>query len=61
MLYEWIRHMDFGYPESFGLFALLPLLIWWYVNNNNRQQARIKVSTIRSFTVRVRRSMFRCE
>ncbi len=59
MLYEWIRHMDFGYPESFGLFALLPLLIWWYVNNNNRQQARIKVSTIRSFTVRSWKNRFR--
>lgn len=59
MLYEWIRHMDFGYPESFGLFALLPLRIWWYVNNNNRQQARIKVSTIRSFTVRSWKNRFR--
>lgn len=59
MLYEWIRHMDFGYPESFGLFALLPLLIWWYVNNNNRQQARIKVSTVKAFTVRSWKNRFR--
>ena len=59
MLYEWIRHMDFGYPESFGLFALLPLLIWWYVNNNNVQQARIKVSTIRSFNERTWKNRFR--
>lgn len=59
MLYDWIRHMDFGYPESFGLFALLPLLIWWYVNNNNRQQARIKVSTVRAFNERTWKNRFR--
>lgn len=51
--------MDFGYPESFGLFALLPLLIWWYVNNNNRQQARIKVSTVRAFNERTWKNRFR--
>lgn len=59
MLYDWIRHMDFGYPESFGLFALLPLLIWWYVNNNNRQQARIMVSTVRAFNERTWKNRFR--
>jgi len=59
MLYEWIRHMDFGFPESFGLFALLPLLIWWYVTNHNRQQASVKVSTVRAFTVRSWKNRFR--
>ena len=59
MFYEWISDMDFGYPESFGLFALLPLLIWWYVNNNNRQQGRFKVSAVRSFTVRSWKNRFR--
>lgn len=59
MLYDWIRHMDFGFPESFGLFALLPLLVWWYVNNNNKQQARVKMSTVRAFTVRSWKNRFR--
>ena len=59
MLYEWIRHMDFGFPESFALLALLPLLIWWYISNNSRQQARVKVSTIRAFTVRSWKNRFR--
>ena len=59
MLYEWIRHMDFGFPESFALLALLPLLIWWYITNNSRQQARVKVSTIRAFTVRSWKNRFR--
>jgi Ca-activated chloride channel homolog len=59
MFYEWIRHMDFGFPESFALLALLPLLIWWYVSNNSRQQARVKVSTVRSFTVRSWKNRFR--
>lgn len=51
--------MDFGFPESFGLFALLPIMIWWYMTNNNRDQARIKVSTVRSFTVRSWKNRFR--
>ena len=51
--------MDFGFPESFALLALLPLLIWWYVSNNSRQQARVKVSTVRSFTVRSWKNRFR--
>ena len=59
MFYDWIRHMDFGFPESFGLLALLPILIWWYVSNNSRQQARVKVSTVRSFTVRSWKNRFR--
>ena len=59
MIYEWIRHMDFGFSESFGLFALLPIMIWWYMTNNNRDQARIKVSTVRSFTVRSWKNRFR--
>lgn len=50
MLYDWITNMDFAYPYMFGLFALLPLLIFWYVKRNNRQQSAITVSTTHAFT-----------
>lgn len=51
MLYDWIKNMDFAYPYLFGLFALLPLLIWWYAKKNSRQQATVTVSTGHAFTV----------
>ncbi|MBS1609054.1 MAG: VWA domain-containing protein [Bacteroidetes bacterium] len=51
MLYDWFRNIDFAWPWLFGLFALLPVLIWQYAKNNNKRQATIKVSTVHSFTV----------
>jgi Ca-activated chloride channel family protein len=50
MLYDWIKDLDFKYPMLFGLFALLPLLIWWYVKRYSRAQATIKTSTAYAFT-----------
>ncbi len=43
--------MHFVYPIFFGLFALLPLLIWWYVKKNDQQKATITVSTAHAFAV----------
>lgn len=43
--------MDFAYPYLFGLFGLLPLLVWWYAKKNNSQLATVKVSTGHAFTV----------
>jgi Ca-activated chloride channel family protein len=59
MLYEWLNDMDFAFPLAFGLFALLPLLIWWYIKKSNRQQAVITVSTTHAFTVSSLKSRFR--
>lgn len=59
MLYDYIKNMDFAYPVLFGLFALLPFLIWWYIKRSNRQQATIKISTVHSFTVSSWKSRFR--
>jgi Ca-activated chloride channel family protein len=49
MLYDWIRDMDFASPYAFGLFALLPLLVYWYMKKGNRQMAAVKVSTSHAF------------
>jgi Ca-activated chloride channel family protein len=51
MFYEWIRDMNFAHPLVFGLFALLPLMIWWYVKKQSRRQATINVSSANVFTV----------
>lgn len=51
--------MDFAYPIAFGLFALLPLLIWWYVKKHNKQQATFTVSTTHAFTVSSWKNRFR--
>jgi len=51
--------MDFAYPVAFGLFALLPVLIWWYVKKYGRNQPTIKVSTVHAFTVSSWKNRFR--
>lgn len=51
--------MDFAYPMAFGLFALLPFLIWWYVKKQSRQQATIKVSSAYAFNVLSWKNRFR--
>lgn len=50
MLYDWIKNLDFAYPQLLGLLALLPLLIGWYVKRYSRSQATIKTSSAYSFT-----------
>lgn len=51
--------MDFAYPKAFGLFALVPLLIWWYVKRYSRTLSTIKVSTAHAFTVSSWKNRFR--
>jgi Ca-activated chloride channel homolog len=51
MLYDWIRYMDFLWPENFMLFGLIPFMLWWYVKKTNNNQATMQVSTIQSFQV----------
>ena len=59
MLYDWLTHIDFAYPWLFGLFALLPLLIWQYVKKFSARQATFKVSTVHSFTATSWKTKFR--
>ncbi|MEQ1675288.1 MAG: VWA domain-containing protein [Chitinophagaceae bacterium] len=51
--------MDFAYPYSFGLFALLPLLIWWYIKKQDKQQATFTVSSAHAFNVSSWKNQFR--
>ncbi len=59
MLYDWFKHITFAYPLVFGLFILLPVLIWWYTKKSGRQRATIKVSSIYAFNVLSRKNKFR--
>lgn len=59
MIYNYIKNMDFAYPILFGLFALLPLLIWWYIKRYSGSQSTIKVSTAHAFTVSSWKNRFR--
>ena len=59
MLYDWIKDMDFAYPVLFGLFILLPFMVWWYIKKYNHIQATISVSSVHPFTVSSWKSRFR--
>jgi Ca-activated chloride channel homolog len=59
MLYNWFKHINFAYPLVFGLFILLPILIWWYIKKSDRQRATIKVSSIYAFNVSSRKNNLR--
>jgi len=59
MLYDYISNMEFAYPLAFGLFILVPLLIFLYLRNNKKKPAGIIVSTTRSFGVRTWKNRFR--
>ncbi len=59
MIYNWLKHTQFAYPLVFGLFALLPLLVWWYLSKHNKQQATIRVSSVNAFTVSSWKNRFR--
>ena len=49
MIYEWIKDIEFAWPQAFYLLGLLPLLIIWYLKTNKRQQASFLVSSTAKF------------
>jgi Ca-activated chloride channel family protein len=49
VLYDWYQHIHFGQPAFFGLFVLLPLLIWWERSKADRAKGTVLVSTVVPF------------
>jgi Ca-activated chloride channel homolog len=49
VLYEWLKNIEFAYPEYFILMLLVPLLAWWYFSKSGSRQAAIRVSSTASF------------
>jgi len=46
LLYNWFEHITFAYPEVFGLFVLIPAMLYWYLNKYDRKQGALKVSSL---------------
>ncbi len=46
MIYEWLQHMSFAYPEAFYLLLLIPLLLLLYFRNFNKKNTGFKVSAL---------------
>jgi Ca-activated chloride channel homolog len=46
LLYNWFEHITFAYPEVFGLFVLIPAMLYWYLNKYERKQGTLKVSSL---------------
>ncbi|WP_276499965.1 vWA domain-containing protein [Terrimonas pollutisoli] len=59
MLYDWIKNIDFAYPENFLLLGLVPFMIWWYIKKYSKRQSSVRVSSTRSFTVSTAKNYFR--
>jgi Ca-activated chloride channel family protein len=46
LLFDYFTNIKFSQPLFFGLFALIPVLIFWYVRSNNSRSASVNLSTI---------------
>jgi len=46
LLYNWFEHITFAYPEVFGLFVLIPAMLYWYLNKYDHKQGALKVSSL---------------
>jgi Ca-activated chloride channel homolog len=49
VLYDWYKHIYFSQPVFFGLFLVLPLLIWWELKRSDKAQATVLFSSVRAF------------
>jgi Ca-activated chloride channel homolog len=49
VLYDWFQNISFAYPVFFGLFLVIPLMIFWYVKKSNNRSATLLVSTVKNF------------
>jgi Ca-activated chloride channel family protein len=49
VLYDWYQHIYFSQPSFFGLFALVPLLVYWEIAKGGDAQGTVMVSTVSPF------------
>jgi Ca-activated chloride channel homolog len=49
VIYDWFKDIEFGHPQFFGLFLILPIIILWYITANNKQQGTMIVSSVNPF------------
>ncbi len=58
MIYEWMKNIEFAWPQAFILWALIPLMIWWYGSRYNRH-GHVRISSAHSFTSSTWKNWFR--
>jgi len=49
VLYDWYKEIHFSQPAFFGLFALVPLLIYWELSKAGKAQGTVLMSSVRPF------------
>lgn len=49
MLYDWYKQIHFSQPAFFGLFVLVPLLVYWELSKAGKAQGTVLVSSVRPF------------
>jgi len=49
VIFNYFNDIEFAYPQLLFLLLLLPILGGWYISRINRQQASLRVSSLRSF------------
>ena len=45
ILTDW-KHISFAHPVFFGLFLLIPILIWWQIQQNKRNHPALRLTTL---------------
>ncbi len=59
MVYEWLKNIDFAWPENFILLGLLPFLIWHYLRTHNKQNGSVLVTTTSTLNITTGKSKLR--
>lgn len=49
MLYDWFQNISFAYPVFFGLFLVIPVMIFWYTKKADTRSATLLISTVKNF------------
>jgi len=44
-LMDW-KHISFAHPAFFGLFLLIPFLIWWHIRRSRASQPALRLTTL---------------
>ena len=58
MIYDWMKNIEFAWPQAFILWTLIPAMIWWYGSRYNRH-AHLLISSTQSVSARSWKNWFR--
>lgn len=46
MIFDYFRDIEFSWPWAFGLFALIPVLVWWYLYTEKNRSGVVRLSVL---------------